>query len=80
MDSLLSHEQEGLYETPQNVAANGFTEMRSEAEKDSANDDYSKLIVSNVPYATLEPHIPGNKTNEREPTSEEGGYSLLQHT
>ena len=79
MDHLPPNEVEGLYETPHPVAVNGFTDMGSKAEKDSVNDDYSKLNVRDVRYATLEPHISGNMRNERESTSEEGGYSLLQH-
>ena len=76
-----TNEMEGTYETPHSVAVNRFTDMGSEAERNSVNDEYSKLNVSDVRYATLEPHIMGNNRNERaEPTSEEGGYSLLQHS
>lgn len=80
MGPLPSNEIEGMYETPHSVAVNRFTNIGSEAERNSVNDDYSKLNVSDVRYATLEPHIMGNKRNERETTSEEGGYSSLQHT
>ena len=77
---LPTNEMQGMYETPHSVAMNRFTDIGSGAERNYVNDDYSKLNVSDVRYATLEPHIMGNKRNEKEPTSVEGEYSLLQHT
>ena len=76
VDCSLIKEREGLYETPQAVAAQGFS---SEAEKDVNNENYSRLNINDVDYATLEPHIPGRKWNAAECTTEEGRYSTLQH-
>ena len=80
MGHLLTNEIEGMYEILYSAAVSSFTDIGSEAERNSVNNDYSKLNVSEIQYATLEPHIMGNKRNEREPTGEEGEYSLLQHT
>ena len=76
-------EMEVLYETPQVVTTFEVQEVVKPEESDTNNidGDYSRLKMSDVSYATLEPYIPQRKTggSSEAPTPEDMGYSHLKH-
>lgn len=82
VDQSSMEEEEGVYETPQGDRDAVQVVSKQEAIADGSgsgdDSDYSRLNLSDVSYATLEPHIPGRK-GKGEPTQEEGEYSQLQH-
>lgn len=66
-----------LYETPQ---PRGFTRQEGDESHNVTNGNYSRLNVSDVRYATLEPFIPGKKDSvETESATSDGVYSVLRH-
>ena len=66
-----------LYETAQ---PRGFTRQEGDESHNVTNDNYSRLNVSDVRYATLEPFIPGKKDSvETESATSDGVYSVLRH-